>query len=410
MKAILIISAVFPPEPVVSSKLSFEIATELSKDCRVVVLHPVATRPLGFDFRNICSMDSGFENVTLSSYVCPQSTIMGRFRESYSFGIQCLKYIKKHYIELACIYVNSWPLFSQFLIVKAAREYGIPCLIHVQDIYPESFTNRIKIKALKQLLYRILLPVDRSILTRATHVLAISANMKLCLTETRKIASGKITIVENWQDERGFIAYRKKSDYKERIENRLTFMYLGNNGPVAGVEFLITCFAKACLVNAKLVIAGGGSRKETCKELALNYPEVCIEFWDVPDGKVPEVQAQADVMLLPVRKGAAMSSIPSKLPAYMFSQKVIIGSLDMESDTAKAIIKSNCGLVVEPENEQLLIDAFQEVSRWNAQILEQKGRNGFDYAMNRFSRKQNLPLITNLIRSYATDNTSCKKE
>lgn len=233
--------------------------------------------------------------------------------------------------------------------------------------------------------------------------------MRLYLTETRQIGSDKITIVENWQDERNFIAYRQQSDHKERMENRLTFMYLGNNGPVAGVEFLITCFAKARLVNAKLVIAGSGSRKEACKELAWNYPEACIEFWDVPDGKVPEIQAQADVMLLPVKKGAAMSSIPSKLPAYMFSQKVIIGSLDMESDTAKAIIKSNCGLVVEPENEQLLIDAFQEVSGWDAQILEQKGRNGFDYAINRFSRTQNLPLITNLIRKYATDNTSCKK-
>lgn len=409
MRVILIISAVFPPEPVVSSKLSFEIATELSKDSRVVVLHPKATRPLGFDFKNICSLDSDFENVTLPSYVCPQSTIIGRLRESYSFGIQCLKYIKKHYTELACIYVNSWPLFSQLLIVKTAKKYGIPCLIHVQDIYPESFANRIKINVLKQLLYKILLPVDRYILTRATHILAISANMRLYLTETRQIGSDKITIVENWQDERNFIAYRQQSDHKERMENRLTFMYLGNNGPVAGVEFLITCFAKARLVNAKLVIAGSGSRKEACKELAWNYPEACIEFWDVPDGKVPEIQAQADVMLLPVKKGAAMSSIPSKLPAYMFSQKVIIGSLDMESDTAKAIIKSNCGLVVEPENEQLLIDAFQEVSGWDAQILEQKGRNGFDYAINRFSRTQNLPLITNLIRKYATDNTSCKK-
>ena len=143
--------------------------------------------------------------------------------------------------------------------------------------------------------------------------------------------------------------------------------------------------------------------------MASNYPEVCIEFWDVPDGKVPEVQAQADVMLLPVKKGAAMSSIPSKLPAYMFSQKVIIGSLDMESDTAKAIIESNSGLVVEPEDVQQLIEAFQEVSEWDVQTLEQKGRNGFDYAIKRFSRKQNLPLITDLIRNYATDNTSCRK-
>ena len=65
-------------------------------------------------------------------------------------------------------------------------------------------------------------------------------------------------------------------------------------------------------------------------------------------------------MLLPLKKGAAMSSIPSKLPAYMFSKKPIIGSLDVQSDTARAIIESDCGLVVEPENEQALINAFKE--------------------------------------------------
>ena len=58
---------------------------------------------------------------------------------------------------------------------------------------------------------------------------------------------------------------------------------------------------------------------------------------------------------------------------------------------------------------QQLIEAFQEVSEWDVQTLEQKGRNGFDYAIKRFSRKQNLPLITDLIRNYATDNTSCRK-
>ncbi len=32
-------------------------------------------------------------------------------------------------------------LFSQKTIVKAAKKYGIPCIIHVQDVYPESLTN-----------------------------------------------------------------------------------------------------------------------------------------------------------------------------------------------------------------------------------------------------------------------------
>lgn len=410
MKTILIISAVFPPEPVVSSQLSFDIATELSKDWKVVVLHPEATRPEGFDFRNVCELNNNFENITLPSYVCPQSTIIGRSRESYAFGVECRKYIKKKRTELACIYMNSWPLFSQLLIVKTAKKYAIPCFVHVQDIYPESFTNKLKRGVLKHLLYKVLLPIDRYILSHATHVLAISSNMKLYLAETRGIDADKIMTVENWQDERNFIAYRKAIGYRERAEDRLTFMYLGNNGPVAGVELLITCFAKAYLPNSRLVIAGSGSRKEICKELAQNYPEACIEFWDVPDGKVPEIQHQADVMLLPVKKGAAMSSIPSKLPAYMFSQKTIIGSLDLESDTAKAIIKANCGLVVEPENEQMLINAFQEVAGWNVQMLKQKGENGFEYAISRFSRKHNLSLITNLIRNYVSKNMSHKQK
>ena len=106
-------------------------------------------------------------------------------------------------------------------------------------------------------------------------------------------------------------------------------------------------------------------------------------------------------MLLPVIKVAAMCSIPSKLQAYMFSQKPIIASLDLQSDTARAILESDCGLGVEAENEQALICALQETIQWqNSGILMRKGYNGFNYAMERFSKKHNLSLITNLIEAY----------
>ena len=45
---ILIISAVFPPEPVVSANLSRDLAEELSKNNQVTVLCPKPTRPNGF--------------------------------------------------------------------------------------------------------------------------------------------------------------------------------------------------------------------------------------------------------------------------------------------------------------------------------------------------------------------------
>ena len=44
MKTILIITAVFPPEPIVSSRLSFDIANKLSEENEIVVLHPHPSR------------------------------------------------------------------------------------------------------------------------------------------------------------------------------------------------------------------------------------------------------------------------------------------------------------------------------------------------------------------------------
>jgi len=104
-------------------------------------------------------------------------------------------------------------------------------------------------------------------------------------------------------------------------------------------------------------------------------------------------------MLLPVKKNGAMSSIPSKLPAYMFSGKPIIGSLDLESDTAKAIKESGCGIVVEPENENELIKAMNATALWTNKDREEKGNLGFEYALTNFSKKENLKKIISVIES-----------
>ena len=286
---VLIISAVFPPEPVVSAKLSSDIVNDLvAFGIHVTVLHPKPTRPFGFYFNREKRAGLNFQEVLLPSYTCPKSNVFGRLFESYSFGCKCRNYIQSHHLELACIYVNSWPLFSQAIIVKTASKYGIPCIMHVQDIYPESFINKMSSGLWAMLFQRALLPIDKYILSHADYIFAISANMKEYLVKTRKIDSTKISIIENWQNEDEFIAYHNKLQMKK--ENRpLTFMYLGNNGPIAGVEFLIHCFVKANIQGARLVIAGSGSRKVACMELAKTYSNVEIEFWDVPDGKVPEI-------------------------------------------------------------------------------------------------------------------------
>ena len=170
---------------------------------------------------------------------------------------------------------------------------------------------------------------------------------------------------------------------------------MGNIGPVAGVDLLIDAFEIAQLKGARLVIAGSGSMKKALKEKAKNNQN--IEFWDVPNGKVPEIQSKADVMLLPIKRGAASSSIPSKLPAYMFSAKPIIGAIDENSDTANAIRESEGGFVVEPENSDKLAEMMNLVAKMDSNELKVMGERAQNYGLRVFSKGMNLPRLVDAI-------------
>ena len=389
-KYLLLITAVYPPEPVVSARLSKDLYNALKAQGREVrVLHPKPTRPNGFDFKNI---RSGEDEIVADSYTCPQSSLLGRFRESFSLGQICAKYITENHEEIACIYANAWPLASQYLLVKAAKKYGIPVAMHVQDVYPESLTNKLP-KLIGGVMKFLLLPMDKYILKNSNKVIAISEYMKDYLVTTRDVDDKKISVVINWQDEAEFLDFEKRG--VKAAHDIFTFMYMGNIGPVAGVDLLIDAFTYLNDSKTRLVIAGSGSMKEALKEKALGNAN--IEFWDVPNGKVPEIQSMADVMMLPIKKGAASSSIPSKLPAYMFSAKPIIGCMDGDSYTADAIRASMGGFVVEPENVQVLKDMMEEVASMGSDELTKIGKYGQEYALIHYAKSSNLTKLLQVV-------------
>jgi len=391
---ILILSAVFPPEPIVSSKLSFDIANALSEKNAVTVLSPKPSRPFGFQFKSD-SLNFKFEHIHSNTYTCPSSSIIGRFRESYSFGKCIYNYITANHKNIDIIYANVWALFSQYYVVKTAKKYNVPIVIHVQDIYPESLTN--KIPVIRPLINLLWLPIDKYVLRNSTKVIAISDKMKMYLVNTRNLETKKVSVVQNWQDEELFIRYDLHKESIQKNGMTFTFMYLGNIGPVAGVELLIDAFSMVKIENCRLVIAGSGSMKELLEKKVKDLVNNNIEFWDVPDGKVPEIQSYADIMILPIKKGSASSSIPSKLPAYMFSKKPIIACVDSDSDTANAITSAACGWVLAPEDSVSLSEKMEYIASLSNEVLEEKGENGFKYALTNYSKKNNLLKLTTII-------------
>jgi glycosyltransferase involved in cell wall biosynthesis len=391
-KEFLIVSAVFPPEPVVSASLSYDLAVELSQNERVIVISPIPSRPFGFEFGETFVSDT-FRHYQLKSFTCPESKLFGRLRETYSFGKATYEFICQNHDSISKIYSNTWPLFAQFLTVKAAKKYNIPVTIHVQDIYPESLTN--KLPFIGSFLSILLMPIDKYIFKNTSKVIAISETMKQYLAISRKISSDKISVIANWQNEDSFIEHNSKNITNSN--QPFTFMYMGNIGPVAGLDLLIEAFAKTFLDNCRLVIAGSGSMKKNLMKKAERYPKANIEFWSVSEGKVQEIQNMAHVMLLPMKKGASGSSIPSKLPAYLFSKKPVIACVDENSDSAFAIKHSDCGWVIPPENVELLVKCMKDVSELSSDQLLLKGNAGFHYAFEKFSKKNNLKKLLDLV-------------
>jgi len=373
---------------------------------QVTVLCPAPSRPLGTNYsaysgngKPLVRDEDGVTVVRLPSYASPQSRMLPRMRESWSFGWHVVRYLTRT-PDLDVIYAVTWPMASQVLIMLYALRNDIPLIWHIKDVYPESLLSRMP-AALAHFFRPGLVMVDRWLAQRATHVVALSDGVRDIYMTDRHLPPEAVTTIRDWIDEGKFDVLPEKSVACRHygIPNApFTFLFLGNIGPIAGVELLIESFNEARPHNAQLVIAGDGTAKARCQALATRIGAPNVHFVSDPDAaNVPLLQSLADVCLLPLRKGAGMSSIPSKLMAYMLSGKPTLASLDKAGDTAKCIEDAACGWVGEPEDRAWLVSRFREIPVIPQVELIAMGERGRTYGRINFAKTQGVNRLTTLI-------------
>jgi len=392
---ILIVTALFPPEPVVTAQISNDLANLLSVKNDLVVICPRPTRPFGTIYETEDKAQKPYKKIIIQSYVHPSSSFMGRMIESISFGWASKKFIKKHHREISLIYANTWPLFAQLAVAKASRRYNISFILHVQDIYPETLTDKLGLVGV--LIKKLLLPIDKYVLRNSTTIVAIGQKMAAFISSTRGIDMQKVAVIYNWQDETRFSDINNIAHKKEEF----TFMYLGSLSPSANIEAVIEAFGNTGLKDSTLVIAGSGNSKQSCIKASSLYPNADIRFVDAPSDKVPELLASADVLILPLREGVGKYSIPSKLAGYMLSSKPVIAFIDTESDAADIIRNAECGWIVPSGNIQTLTLKMQEIRSLPETSLAVPGQSGRAYALKNLSKAVNLEKLADLIKNNA---------
>lgn len=405
---ITIITAIYPPEPQVSARMSFDLANYLTgQGYSVTVLCPQPSRPLSADYsqyknaaKTVVTSENGIRIVRLPSFVAPKSRLLPRMWESFSFGRVVNEYLAADQKKPAVLYVNSWPMFAQALIAHFAKKNGIPMVLQIMDIYPEALTSKLP-NVLQALIYGPLKKLDAWITRTAIKVVVISENMRQTYTENRQLPVESVVTVPTWQDESVFAYVPPRSECCNRYKiplHMFTFLFLGNIGPVAGVDLLIRAFAETNIPNAQLVVVGDGTTKSDCVNLVKQLKLSHVHFISDPDiSNVPVLQNMAHVCMLPMKRGAGMSSIPSKLPSYMFSAKPVIATVDLDSDTARFIHEAECGWVGEAEDLTWLSDKMTEVSQLPMEDLEIIGQRGKKNGLVHFSRTTGVVSLANAI-------------
>lgn len=385
MKKILIISAVFHPEPLTSAMMNYDLALELTKKHNVTVLRPKPTRPVGKDYSSY-KESNPFNCITMDSYTCPESRLIGRFKESLSFGRKCASYIKTHCKEIDVVYNASWQLFGYYIVARQCVKCHIPYIVPIQDIYPEClFTNKSYPAFAEKLIFKLLNPIDRYYQKHAYRVRTISDEMADYLSKTRGVAREKYLVLDNWQNDEDFI-------YSPIASEKTIFGYVGSVNAHSNTELIIQAFAKANLPNSELRIYGGGNHKENCVELVRKQGLNNVSFDVVEKKQVPDVQSKVNVLVLALPTGNGGLCLPSKMTSYMLSGRPVLASVE-KSATTRYVEEADCGISVMPDNVDALADGFQNFAKLSIEEQNRLGKNSRLFAEAKLMRQSNLPKV-----------------
>jgi glycosyltransferase involved in cell wall biosynthesis len=410
---ISIVSAVFPPEPIVSAKTSHSLATGLVHQKHLVrVITNFPNRPEGKlyngykrSFYSIGNDPARFNLVRCFSSLSKESSMFSRWMENISFGLTSslfLLFSPKPDI----VYSNTWPVFATGLTCLVCKIRNIPLVLSVQDMYPESLVIQGRLKP-DHWLYRFLFSIDHWIAQQATEIIVLSDTFSRSYTQTRQISSAKLHVVANWVDMNSVVLL-EKTNFRREVgisEEAFVIIYGGNIGKAAGVTAIIEAMVKLdAEKEIVLVIAGSGSELPACQKLASNIESVRILFhtpWNSEE--TSKVLASADVLILPTHGTQSLVSIPSKLISYMLAAKPVLSMVLPESDTAQVIENAGCGWIIPPDNIEQLAKKINEIMCISSTALEQMGQSGCTYALQNFTTEVTLPRVIKII-----ENTSQK--
>lgn len=274
------------------------------------------------------------------------------------------------------VWAVSPPLTLGLTGLTIARARKAPLVFNVQDVFPDIAIElgALKNKSLIAAAHRL----ERFCYRHADAVTVLSDDLRTNVAS--KLGSeDKVHIIPNFVDTETIRPLDKENAYRREfgLEGKTVVMYAGNIGLSQSLEMVIEAAgALSYESDVVFVINGQGARRNDLESRARGLTNVL--FVDMqPAHRLPEVLAAADVHLVPLRRGLARSSVPSKTYSILAAGRPLIASVDHGSEVARIVERAGAGISVPPDDAEALTKAIRSLldSPETAAAMGRSGRN-----------------------------------
>jgi putative colanic acid biosynthesis glycosyltransferase WcaI len=268
-----------------------------------------------------------------------------------------------------------------------ARRFDVPLVVVSQDVFPEVAV------ALKRLdnpaLVELLRLATRTYLKRADRVVSIGETMR-----ERLVAKGaerdRIVVIPNWTDTSDLEPRPRDNAWAREhgLVGKFVVMHSGNIGHAQDLDTLIRAatFLRD-LGDLRIVLIGGGARRDELKELAklLEVEQVAFMGYQ-PRELLADSLSSADIHVVGLARGLSGYVVPSRLYGVLAVGRPVLAAAEADSETAKVIEQVGAGVVVPPGRPELLARAIRRAHD-GEHDLDELGRRGREWVAGEGDRQ-----------------------
>lgn len=241
-----------------------------------------------------------------------------------------------------------------------ARMRGAKFVFNLQDIFPDvaiqlgAFRNSRVIAAARRL---------ENLSYRASDAITVLSDDLKNNVASKGVPAAKIHVIPNFVDTATIVPAERDNSYRDEfgLTGKTVVMYAGNIGLSQAFDTVLDAAgALAYEEDLVFVINGQGAQRAALEDKARGMTNV--RFVDMqPSERLPEVLAAGDIHLIPLKKGLATASVPSKTYSILAAGRPFIASVDEGTEIALTAERSGAGVAVPPQDSEALAKALRRL-------------------------------------------------